>query len=85
MSIVVAEFDGRVFVPQQPVELPVGTKVAVSLPQSSVSPMQRPREPTQEERREWQEFIALLNSSDPCFPTVEDALGQSRKYPGYHP
>ena len=41
MNTVVAEFDGRVFVPVEPVNLPVGSKVAISLTQ-----LQPPGEPT---------------------------------------
>jgi hypothetical protein len=85
MATIVAEFDGNVFVPQQPVDWPAGTKVTVALPTAPEMPAGPPRRPTEEERREWEQFRAELNRTDPYFPTVEDALGHSRKYPGYYP
>lgn len=33
MTTVAAQFDGKVFVPEQPVDLPAGTKVEIALPQ----------------------------------------------------
>ena len=85
MSTVVAEYDGSVFVPQQPLSLPAGTKVTIAIPETSPAPPAPPRRPTDEERREWERFVAELNSTEPYFPTVEHALGYSRKYPGYYP
>jgi hypothetical protein len=85
MTTVVAEFDGKVFVPQQPVDLPAGTKVTVAIPEAAAQGPQQPRRPTEEERREWQKFMEELNSTEPYFPTLEHALGYSRKYPGYYP
>jgi len=72
MATMKAEFDGRVFVPYEPVELPAGTKVEVIIP---------PRKPTEEENRQWQEFLKKLRASEPYFPTLEDALRYTRKYP----
>ena len=67
-----AEFDGQVFVPIQPVDLSAGTQVEVLIPQSV-------REPTDEENREWEAVLRELASSEPVFPTVEDALRPTRK------
>jgi hypothetical protein len=85
MSTIVAEFDGSVFVPQQPLDLPAGTKVTIVLPEATASPSVPPRRPTEAERREWERFLAELNSTEPYFPTVEHAIGYSRRYPGYYP
>lgn len=74
MAIVKAEFDGRVFVPCEAVELAVGTKVEVLIPVP-------PRKPTAEEHRQWQAILQKLASSPPPFPTVEEALRYSRKRP----
>lgn len=85
MTTVVAEFDGKVFVPQQRVDLPAGTKVTVSVPAAAEPAPQPPRRPTPEELRELQSFRDELNRTEPYFPTLEHALGYSRKYPGYYP
>jgi len=85
MTTVIAEFDGKVFIPQGPVELAPGTKITIAIPVTDLSPPKPPRPPTEEERCEWQRFIDELNKTEPYFPTVEAALGYSRKYPGYYP
>jgi hypothetical protein len=78
MTTVIAEFDGKVFIPQGPVELAPGTKVAIPLPTPACVP-------TAEDRQSWEELMRKLNETEPYFPTVEDAIGYSRKYPGYYP
>jgi hypothetical protein len=74
MTLVKAEFDGRVFVPCETVNLPIGTKVEVVVPTSR-------RQLTAEELREWQEILQELASSEPYFPTVEEAMHYIRKRP----
>jgi hypothetical protein len=69
-----AEFDGRAFVPCQAVDLPVGTKVEVII-------LGAQEKPTPEELRQWEEIRRELESSEPFFPTVEEALRYSRKRP----
>ena len=71
-STLQAEFDGRTFVPRQPVSLPVGTTVEVLIP---------PTEPSAEEDREWRELLQEIHASSPAFPTVDEALRQSRMRP----
>ncbi len=72
MPFVQAEFDGRVFVPCQPVELPPGTRVEVVVP---------PPKMTAEQLKQWEEIARQIESSSPHFATVEEALGYSRKRP----
>lgn len=72
MPVIQAEFDSRVFVPCEPVEVAVGTRVEVIVP---------PRKPTEEERRWWEELRKELDATEPYFPTVEDAMRYSRKRP----
>ncbi len=74
MPIVKADFDGRVFVPCERVELPVGTRVEVVVPGP-------PRKPTPEENQEWQRILQELASTEPYFPTLEEAMRYTRKYP----
>ena len=71
-STLQAEFDGRVFVPRQQVSLPVGTTVEVLIP---------PTEPTAEDDREWRDLVREIHTSEPAFPTVDEALRQSRMRP----
>jgi hypothetical protein len=82
MTTVLVEFDGTNFVPQQPVDLPVGTRATVAIADlpSGVAPPPRP--PTEEDRVRWKELMAELNATEPYFPTVEDAIGYSRGRPG---
>jgi hypothetical protein len=74
MATVRAKFDGRAFVPCESVELPVGTTVEVFLPRP-------PRKLTTEEIQEWQEIQQELTTSEPHFPTVEEAMRYTRKRP----
>ena len=74
MTTLRAEYDGRVFVPCERIELPIGTRVEVWVPGA-------PRKPTPEEQRQWDEILAELNSREPSFRTVDEALRQSRKRP----
>ncbi len=71
-STLQAEFDGRVFVPRQQVTLPVGTTVEVLIP---------PTEPSDEDDREWCDLLQEIHASEPAFPTVDEALRQSRMRP----
>lgn len=71
-STLQAEFDGRVFVPRQHVSLPVGTTVEVLIP---------PTEPSAEDDREWRDLLQEIHTSEPAFPSVDEALRQSRMRP----
>lgn len=57
-----ARFDGKVFVPEETIELPVGATVTLQLPQPSM---------TQEE---WKEFVFRFSGciDDPTFVEPED-------------
>jgi predicted DNA-binding antitoxin AbrB/MazE fold protein len=74
METFLAEFDGKVFVPCEPVNLPAGTRVEVSLPWP-------PGKLTLEQKAVWEELKKSLDSTEPHFQTVEDAMRYSRKYP----
>lgn len=74
MPTVKATFDGKVFVPCEPVQLPVGIQVRVVVPT-------RPRKPTAEDEQFWRELQQHLNATQPYFPTLEDAMRYTRKYP----
>lgn len=70
MAKVIAKFDGHVFVPCEPVELPVGVLVEVQTPAV-------PRKPTPEEAREWQELLKHWRSL-PTQGTLDDYLRYKR-------
>jgi hypothetical protein len=99
MPVVKATYDGSVFVPTVPVEVPKGTEVEVIVP---------PRNPTEHENREWQELLRQVRDTSPAwppgkltpdqqaeweeierqiqasespFPSVEDYLRYTRRYP----
>jgi hypothetical protein len=72
VPFVQAEFDGRVFIPCQPVELPAGTRVEVVVP---------PPKLTDEELLKWEDIARQIESSAPHFPTVDEALRYTRKRP----
>ena len=74
MIALTARYDGRAFVPTEQVDLPTGTEVEVWIPGS-------PRKPTPQEQREWDETLAEVRATAPAFPTVDEALRQSRKRP----
>lgn len=82
MTTVIAQFDGQNFVPEQPVNVPVGTKVAIMLPAESpqnCSP--QPHQFTPEEDADWERILTALRTGDPEFPTVEDAMRYIRRRP----
>src|SRR5262245_55043231 len=59
MPVVRATYDGRVFVPSDPVEVPEGTQVGVIVP---------PSKTTEDEKREWQQILAQIQASGPPEP-----------------
>jgi len=69
-----AQFDGRVFVPSEPVTLPVGTpvEVVVSDPFRRLTPG---------EMREWAGIRQRLSATDQPFPTVDEFMRYARNRP----
>jgi len=78
MSTVSAHFDGRVFVPDGPVSLPVGTRVTLAIPETSAGGEPPPIGP---EDQEWNEIVAQIRAGEPDPPTVEEAMRQIRMRP----
>jgi len=72
MPVIRAEFDGRVFVPCDPVNVPVGTKVEVFVP---------PPPPTPEQQERLAELQKELDATEPHWPTVDEAMRYMRKRP----
>ena len=78
MTTILAEFDGKVFIPCEDVKLPAGTRVGVVVPEASATPA---AVSTEELTDAWKRILRDLESSEPYFPTLEDALKYSRKRP----
>jgi hypothetical protein len=74
MATIKAEFDGRVFVPCQTVNLAPGTQVGIFI-------AELPKPMSEEEKTAWERILAQLATSEPYFLTVDDALRYSRKRP----
>jgi hypothetical protein len=72
MPVVRAEFDGHVFVPTDPVDVPVGTKVEIVVPPPPLSA---------EEQERWEETKRQIAATEPHWPTVDEAIRYTRKYP----
>ncbi|MBY0512463.1 MAG: hypothetical protein K2P78_00960 [Gemmataceae bacterium] len=81
-------FDGKTFVPTEPVELPVGTRadVVVTLDEGGgpTAMIQPPPPMTPERQRTWEELTRQWASGELPWATVDDAIGYSRGRPGYH-
>ena len=74
MTVVTADFDGRVFVPRISLSLPVGTQVEVVVPG-------QPQAPSDTDVVEWEGLLCEIRASEPEFPTIDEALRQSRVRP----
>jgi hypothetical protein len=76
-------FDGKNFVPTEPVDLPTGTKVSVSLPDHGypgprAGAPDPDNPPTPEQEAMWIEFMRAIRSVPPDPPTFEEYLRQQR-------
>lgn len=73
MPTLKAEYNGQVFVPCEHVTLPAGTRVEILVPVT--------REATEQEQQEWQDIRSELSRSTAYYPTLDEAMRQSRKRP----
>ena len=66
MPVVKATYDGRVFVPSDPVEVPEGTQVEIVVPSSNSAkvPTSAQGKLTPEEQAEWDEIMRQIHSGD---------------------
>lgn len=87
MAIVKAQFDGQVFVPYDAVILPAGTEVEVVMPEAlgpvppAAPSLDLYRPLTDAERREWEAIQQHWNTSEPPFPTLDEAMRSLRRRP----
>jgi hypothetical protein len=79
-------FDGKAFIPTEPLDLPTGTKLTMAVPETpvgenSVPTSSRPRAMTNEEKQRWERLCRHWDSTPPPFSTVEEAMAYSRGRP----
>ncbi len=79
-------FDGKTFVPSEPVDLPTGTKVSVPLPDSAaprgVCAGPPPAPMTDEEKADWERLSRIWAETPLPWPTVDEAVAAMRR-PSY--
>jgi hypothetical protein len=83
LKVIEVVFDGKAFVPTEPVDLPAGTKANVELPEHGYPgpPAGAPdpdNPPTPEQEAVWIEFMRAIRSSPPDPPTFDEYLRQRR-------
>jgi len=80
---ILVEFDGKTFVPVEPVDLPAGTKAIVRVAVNQEHPyVGKPPPPmTDEQRRLWDELVKEWAAHPLPWETVEEALGRPRYEP----
>lgn len=80
---ILVEFDGKAFVPVEPVCLPAGTKAFVRVAADQQFPYASPPPPpiTEEHQRLWEELCRQWAENPPPWPTIEEALGRPRYEP----
>lgn len=77
---ITAVFDGKAFVPVEPVDLPTGTPVQLLVGEPVVAG-KPPRPMTPDERRRWEAFVTGLRSAAPDPPTLDEAMRDIRGRP----
>jgi hypothetical protein len=80
MTTVVVKFDGKAFVPDQPLSLPVGTLATVAIPDVHSLAMSA-TEPNSTDENDWQRIIAQIQAAEPETGTFEDTMRQIRMRP----
>ena len=77
-------FDGKAFVPTGPVDVPVGTKVKLDLPDPGypgprAGAPNPANPPTPEQQAVWVEFMRGVRSAQPDPPTLDEYLRLDRR------
>jgi hypothetical protein len=81
-------FDGKSFVPTEPIDLPTGTKLTLDVPKESLNDKTLPiinteRAMSTEDDREWEELSRLWQTTPWPFSSVDEALAYSRCHPSH--
>jgi hypothetical protein len=79
-------FDGKAFVPTEPVDLPVGTKVRLPVPgeangQPPAPRVQPPPPVTEEHKKLWDRLSREWEEAPPRFATLEEEMAHTRGRP----
>lgn len=80
MTTVAVKFDGKAFVPDQPLSLPIGTRATVAIPIVDSSEGNA-AETNSVDDNDWQRIIAQIQAAEPESGTLEDAMRQIRMRP----
>src|SRR5438552_18388660 len=76
-------FDGKSFVPTEPVDLPAGTKANVELREGETARtvLAGPPPPpmTTEEEAEWEELLVKIRTAESPWATVDEAVAAMRR------
>lgn len=72
-------FDGKNFVPTEPVDLPAGTKANVSVAERGVLAGPPPSPMTAEQKQDWERLCQLWAATPLPWATVDDAVAAMRK------
>jgi hypothetical protein len=78
MTTVVVEFDGKAFVPQRPISLPVGTRGTIAIPDSTSAFL---AESGSANESDWQDILARIRAAEPESGTLEDTMREIRMRP----
>jgi hypothetical protein len=86
MKTIEVVFDGRAFVPSEPVDLPSGTRLRLTVPENRDEASSRlvpnqPRPLTEEEEKHWEELCRIWETASWPFSSVDEALAYSRGRP----
>jgi len=80
MTNILVKFDGKAFVPDQPLSLPVGTRATVAIPDVSSSTAKVPDSNSADDD-DWQRIVAQIRSAEPETGTLEETMRQIRMRP----
>jgi predicted DNA-binding antitoxin AbrB/MazE fold protein len=89
LKVIEVVFDGKAFVPTEPVDLPAGTKANVALPEldNTRRVLAGPPPPplTPEQREEWERLLSQARDAESPWATVDEAIAYSRGRPWPEP
>ena len=83
LKVIEVVFDGKAFVPTEPVDLPAGTKANVAVPEGApartVLAGPPPPPMTEEQKRDWERLCQLWAATPPHWATVDEAVAAMRR------
>jgi Protein of unknown function DUF104 len=82
LKVIEVVFDGKTFVPTEPVDLPTGTKASVELPERAVygvSAGPPPSPLTDEQKADWERLCGIWAVTPLPWATVDEAVAAMRR------